>query len=99
MNHINDITNILKLKIELKDYYSAIEILKKKIIEIYVLKINEIDEYFKYTNILNLMDKTQKTLNRKYNSELKKYFCIINDDCCQEHELYILMNIYSNIKE
>lgn len=95
----SEISNILKYKIKLKKYCEAIEILEKEILEIYISKIKEVDNDFEYTNIINLMDKAQSTLNQHYNAQLKRYFYIINDQCSEEYEVYILMKIYTEIKE
>ncbi len=95
----NEISNILKYKIELGKYNEAIQILEKEILEIYISKIKEIDNDFQYTTLINLMDKAQYVLNQYYNIQLKKYFYIINDQCSEEYEVYILMKIYREIKE
>lgn len=95
----NEISNILKYKIELGKYNEAIQILEKEILEIYISKIKEIDNDFQYTTLINLMDKAQYVLNQYYNIQLKKYFYIINDQCSEEYEVYILMKIYRKIKE
>lgn len=95
----NEISNILKYKIELGKYNEAIQILEKEILEIYISKIKEIDNDFQYTTLINLMDKAQYVLNQHYNIQLKKYFYIINDQCSEEYEVYILMKIYRKIKE
>lgn len=95
----NEISNILKYKIKLGKYNEAIQILEKEILEIYISKIKEIDNDFQYTTLINLMDKAQYVLNQHYNIQLKKYFYIINDQCSEEYEVYILMKIYRKIKE
>ena len=95
----NEISNILKYKIKLGKYNEAIQILEKEILEIYISKIKEIDNDFQYTTLINLMDKAQYVLNQYYNIQLKKYFYIINDQCSEEYEVYILMKIYREIKE
>ncbi|MBR2588391.1 MAG: hypothetical protein IKD77_04195 [Bacilli bacterium] len=99
MNNENAIINTLKSKIKLKDYNSAIEILKKEITKEYVTKIQERDKNFKYSNILNLMSETRSLLSREYNITLKKYFIITNDECGVEYELHNLIEIYSKLKK
>ncbi len=99
MNNVHDIDNVLKLKIKSQDYNSAIDILKKEILKSYTVKIQETDRKFKYSNIINLMSKSSKILDKEYNNTLKKYFIITNDECCEEYELYTLMDIYSKLKK
>lgn len=93
-----EISNIIKLKIKLNKYDEAIRILKKEIIEIYSVKIKEVNKQFRYTNIFDLIEEAEKRLNEFYNIQLKKYFCIINDECSNQYELYNLMNIYSKVR-
>ena len=99
MENVNDLKNRLNDKIKLKDYTSAIQILKDSIIQFYIENVKEIDSSFKYTSITNLMEKSNKNLNLNLNKELCKYFNIINDDCSEQYELYCLMEIYSNINK
>ena len=91
--------NKLNLKIKLKEYNTSIQMLKKEIIQIYIQEIKKINKQYKYTNILNLLEKTKQLLNNNYYIQLKKYFIILNEECSEIYELQCLINIYNSIRE
>lgn len=88
-----------KLKIQLKDYESAITMLEKEIKQFFIEKINEIDKNYKYTNIIDLIDKSSKTLDNKYFVKLKKFYILINEDSFELYKLDCLINIYKELQE
>lgn len=89
----------IKALLKNKEYNIAISSLKKEIVNLFVIKIKQKDSTYTYTNILNLIDKSEKVLNSKYNTQLKKYYCLSKEEYCEEYEIYQLLDIYSKIRK
>lgn len=89
----------VKALLKNKEYNIAINSLKKEIVNLIVLKIKQKDSTYTYTNILNLIDKSEELLDSRCNIQLKKYYYLSKEDCCKEYEVYQLLDIYSNIRK
>lgn len=91
--------NNIKALVKNKEYSIAINNLKKEIINHTVFKIKQKDSTYTYTNIFNLIDKSEEVLDSKYNTQLKKLYYLSKEDCCEEYEIYQLLDIYSNVRK
>ena len=91
--------NRIEALIKNKEYNLAIHTLKKEILNIFIMKIRDKDDNYIYTNIIELINKSKILLDRKSNTQLRKFYYLSKEDCCDEYEVYQLIEIYSNIRK
>lgn len=97
MQNTEEFLNRIKLKIKLKDYNSANEMLRKEIKIIFTKKIKEKDKDFGYTNIANLSQAVKKYLSGNYNNIFDVFYNLINEENTEDYELDCLIEIYSKL--
>lgn len=79
------------LKLKNKQFNECIDILRKEIIDILVLKIREKDLYFSYSTTRDLYNKSKKCLDEKYSKIAYKLYTL---DIMEEREEYILEELF-----
>ena len=80
-------------KLKNREFEECIEILRKDIISILVLKIKEKDNYFKYSTTRDLYNKSKLCLEEKYSKIAYKLYSL---DVMEELEEYVLEELFES---
>lgn len=95
MKEENNIRKILEEYISKKEYYKAVVLLRKEIINLVIKDIQKKDPEFEFSTMFNLVDKTEKMLY-KYRNAIK--YLYHPDEYYDIDEVSELMDIYNKIK-
>ena len=80
-------------KLKNREFEECIEILRKDIISILVLKIKEKDNYFKYSTTRDLYNKSKIFLEEKYSKIAYKLYSL---DVMEELDEYVLEELFES---
>lgn len=80
-------------KLKNREFEECINILRKEIIDILVLKIKEKDAYFTYSTTRDLYNKSKKYLDEKYSKIAYKLYSL---DVMEELDEYVLEELFES---
>ncbi len=80
-------------KLKNREFEECINILRKEIIDILVLKIKEKDTYFTYSTTRDLYNKSKKCLDEKYSKVAYKLYSL---DVMEELDEYVLEELFES---
>ena len=88
---------IIKEKINNKEYYDCVKILRQAILENLIKKMQEYNKEFKYTTTKDLYNKSKKTNNEDLKKLTLQLFKLDISENSAEEDIYYLMEIYREL--
>lgn len=88
----------IKSKLKNNKLDEVIDLLEEEIIKIFESKIKHYELKFKYTSMLNLIEKAEKYFIKNDFIILKKFYILINEDANKLYKIDCLVTIYNRLK-
>lgn len=91
--------DVLQLKIKTKQYSEVIQILQKEIKNIFIQKVKNKNENYKYIDMINLFENVEKYLSNTEIYMFKNFYILYEEENDELYEIDYLIEIYKSIRE